>query len=200
MAELPLCEDLENETLAAAWPAGTCHFCPEDRYLFSFDEPVASPKPAAAQDPFGSFETPAPQAAQGQGQGGFGDFGDSSGFGANFNGAQAAPPVDKKNDIMSMFNTQPQGQMGMGGSKSVAAARQRRVCSSSSSSSRRRYARCRQWSALPQSWRCRNTRCALPPNHPPSQPSTAAKAPTITSGDPLALSNLLTFLDENILQ
>ena len=83
--------------------------------LFSFDEPVASPKPAAAQDPFGSFETPAPQAAQGQGQGGFGDFRDSSGFGANFNGAQAAPPVDKKNDIMSMFNTQPQGQMGMGG-------------------------------------------------------------------------------------
>ena len=39
MAELPLCEDLENETLAAAWPAGTCHFCPEGQYVFSFDEP-----------------------------------------------------------------------------------------------------------------------------------------------------------------
>jgi len=86
--------------------------------LFSFDEPVAAATAPVAQDPFGSFEAPAPaqQQAQGQGQGGFGDFGDSSGFGAAFNGAQAAPPVDKKNDIMNMFNTPQQQQMGgMGG-------------------------------------------------------------------------------------
>ena len=82
--------------------------------LFSFDEPVAAAPAPAAQDPFGSFETPAPQ--QAQGQGGFGDFGDSSGFGAAFNGGQAAPPADKKNDIMSMFNnSQPQQQQQMGG-------------------------------------------------------------------------------------
>jgi len=80
--------------------------------LFSFDEPVASAPAPAAQDPFGSFETPAPQ--QAQGQGGFGDFGDSSGFGAAFNGAQAAPPVDKKNDIMSMFNNNQPQQQGYG--------------------------------------------------------------------------------------
>ena len=75
---------------------------------------MASPKPAAAQDPSAASRRPHRGRRKGQGQGGFGDFGDSSGFGANFNGAQPAP-VDKKNDIMSMFNTQPQGQMGMGG-------------------------------------------------------------------------------------